>query len=93
MWFKQDDTFDQPYIWMNMKIISNDCGFPYTVESEIYALLWQKMLFESQREVDYMAGLAGISAGLSIGGDSLKFSHWSYNDNIESYLEEIFKVA
>ena len=27
IWFKQDDTFDQPYIWINAKILTNDCNF------------------------------------------------------------------
>ena len=78
---------------MKLKISTNDGGFPYTTESEMYAMLWQKMLFESLREIDYMADLAGISAGISIGADSLKLDHWSYNDNVEAYLEEIFKVV
>lgn len=50
------------------------------------------MLAESLREVDYMADLAGISSGISVGAESLKLSHWSYNDNVESYLSQIFKV-
>ena len=74
-----------------MEITTTDCGFPFTIESEIYAILWEKMLFESQREIDYMADLAGIRAGISVGGTSLNFNHWSYNDNVENYLQEIFK--
>ena len=78
---------------MNLKITTNEGGFPFTLESEIYAILWQRMLFESQREIDFMAGEAGISSGMSIGADFIKFNFWSYNDCVETYLEEIFQLV
>lgn len=40
LWFKQDDTFEQPFVWINMKIKTIDGGYPYTLESGLYSMLW-----------------------------------------------------
>lgn len=31
IFFKQDDTFDQPLVKMDLKICTTDCGFPYSL--------------------------------------------------------------
>jgi len=62
LWFKQDDTFDQPFVSMNCKIYTSDCMFPYTLKSHIYASLWQVMFDEHLREFSYMAEEAGVNS-------------------------------
>jgi secreted Zn-dependent insulinase-like peptidase len=47
------------------------------------------MLGEASRELNYEAGIAGISAGLKV-GTKIQFEHWSYNDKVEPYLKELF---
>ena len=33
VWFKQDDSFDHPYVFAKVKICTNDLNFPRTVDS------------------------------------------------------------
>ena len=66
LWFKQDDTFEQPLVKISCQITTNSCGFPYSTESAVLAMLWQKLLSEHVRELDYMADLAGISTNFGI---------------------------
>jgi secreted Zn-dependent insulinase-like peptidase len=44
LWFKQDDSFSQPQVFMQICIDSNDCDHPYTMKSTLYAALWNSML-------------------------------------------------
>jgi len=37
LWFKQDDSFDVRQVWMQVKIQSNDCDYPYTIQSQLYS--------------------------------------------------------
>lgn len=61
VWFKQDDQFDQPYVYAKVKVQTNDLMFPKTTESHVFIGLWQNMLQEHTRELKYMADMAGIS--------------------------------
>ena len=74
---------------MHIDMDSNDCDWPYTIKSSYYASLWSAMLGEASRELNYEAGIAGISAGLKV-GTKIQFEHWSYNDKVEPYLKELF---
>lgn len=40
LWFKQDDTFDQPFVLLIGKIYTNDSGYPLTTKSIVLANLW-----------------------------------------------------
>lgn len=53
-------------------------------------MLWQKVLSEHVRELDYVADLAGITSNISISSDHLNFSYVSYNDKMEEYLTKVF---
>lgn len=46
---------------------------------------------EALRETDYLAALAGIHTELASSYEYLTFSIVAYNDNVESYLEDVFK--
>ena len=86
LWFKQDDTFEQPLIKINCKIYTNSSNFPYSIDSIVLAMLWQKLVSEHVREMDYVADLAGISAQFSVSTDFINFSYVSYNDKMEEYF-------
>ena len=60
LWHKQDDTFEQPFIFMHAKITCNDCDVPLSSESGLLSYIWIRMLEEHLRELKYMADLAGI---------------------------------
>lgn len=59
VWFKQDDTFEQPFVIIEGKVLTNDCDIALKLESQILSQLWNYMLEESMREMNYMAELAG----------------------------------
>jgi hypothetical protein len=44
LWFKQDDTFDQPLVKAACFIYTRDCGYPDTLKSILLAKLWKKCL-------------------------------------------------
>lgn len=90
LWFKQDDTFEQPLVKLFCQIHTNSCSFPYSTESCVLAMLWQRVLSEHVRELDYVADLAGITSNFSIQSDHLNFSYISYNDKMEEYLTKVF---
>ena len=66
IWFKQDDTFDKPCVFINAKIFIRDCDFGLDPIVNIYANLWKGMLEEHLRERSYMAKKAGIHESLVI---------------------------
>jgi len=55
LWFKQDDTFQKPVITINGRIMTNACGYPFTLQSHILANLWLSVQAEFLRETNYMA--------------------------------------
>lgn len=87
IWFKQDDSFDQPFVSIEGEIQTGDCGFPLKTESRVMSSFWRFCFDEHMREISYMADLAGNSVNYGF-GESLKFSHMAYNDNVEKYLQE-----
>lgn len=91
LFFKQDDQFDQPFIEMRCKLFTIDCDFPKTTESLIFSMMWVNMLNESQREINYMAGLAGIKSQIAPRGDHILVTFDSYNDQVENFVSEFFK--
>mgnify|MGYP006098439763 CR=1 FL=1 len=46
---------------------------------------------EALRETDYLAALAGIEKELASSYEYLTLSIVAYNDNVENYLEDVFK--
>ena len=55
VWFKQDDSFNQPLVMCNLKIYSTDNDHPFNRESKIFIALWSQMLNEHTRELKYTA--------------------------------------
>ena len=43
LFFKQDDTFDQPKVEIRCKIMCSDCDFPSTTESLLFSMMWTTM--------------------------------------------------
>ena len=93
IWFKQDDTFDQPYIWINSKILTGDCNFAIDPQATIYAIFWKGMLEEYLRERSYMAEQAGIHDSLKIHHGYIQLNYTSYNDKVEAYLKDLFSTV
>ena len=60
VWFKQDDTFNQPFVNCKIRFRTNDLQYPSTAESQIFMVLWKACLEEDLREMSYMADLAGL---------------------------------
>lgn len=60
LFFKQDDTFDQPLIYASANVYVEDAGYPKTTMGYVYAIMWNQMFYGSMREDNYMASLAGI---------------------------------
>ena len=55
VWFKQDDSFDQPYVWAKVSLLCNDVNFPENRALKAFIVMWLKMLDEEVRELNYMA--------------------------------------
>lgn len=91
LWFKQDDTFDQAFVKLDMKILTTDCTFPIDPKAYILAKLWNNMIQENLRELLYMADLSGIQSQFHVLNESIKFEYFSYNTNIEKFLSKAFK--
>lgn len=66
LFFKQDDTFDQPLIYASASIYVQDAGYPKTTMGYIYASLWNDMFYGYMREDNYMASLAGIQTSIGM---------------------------
>ena len=60
VFFKQDDSFDQPIVLVNVKIYCNDNNFPQNKKASCFLSLWQNMLEEHLRELKYTARVAII---------------------------------
>ncbi len=92
IWFKQDDTFNQPFAFVQIKIETADCLFPLTPQSQIFSSIWKSCLNESLREIGYMAQLAGQGSGVSLSSDYLTVGFSGYNDGIQNYMQEVMKL-
>ena len=46
VWFKQDDQFDQPYVWAKVQLLSNDIGFPENTAAKTFIVMWIEMFKE-----------------------------------------------
>ena len=55
LWFKQDDQFDQPYVWAKVSLLCNDANFPENKEMKPFISMWLKMVDEEIRELNYTA--------------------------------------
>ena len=80
IWFKQDDQFDQPYVWAKLSLLCNDAGFPESKAIKAFITMWRKMLEEAIRELNYAAEEAGITFKSTWNGESIGFEFFSYND-------------
>ena len=80
IWFKQDDSFDQPFIYFYVRITTRDCGFPSDISSWVLTDIWTQMLDEAFRETEYQASLAGIHAQLMHSDEAVTIRYSSYND-------------
>ncbi|CDW84143.1 insulin-degrading enzyme [Stylonychia lemnae] len=92
VWFKQDDTFDQPFLQVNMKLQTYDCAYPVTALSQMFIVLWKACLLEFNRELSYMGSLAGIGESNGLSMEYLSWTIFSYNDVVVTkYIAETLK--
>ena len=80
VWFKQDDQFDQPYVWAKVSLLCNDVCFPENKAVKVFISMWLKMLDEEVRELNYMAAVAGINFNSTWNAENIGFSFFSYNE-------------
>ena len=79
VWFKRDDTFDQPYVWAKIALLSKDHGFPKNKAISAFIEMWIKMLDEDIRELSYVAHLSGIQFGSTWNEENIGFDLYSFN--------------
>eukprot|EP00347_Sterkiella_histriomuscorum_P004511 403360183 len=92
LWYKQDDTFDQPYVSVNLKFQTIDCQYPSSALSQIFISMWRSCLNEHLRELTYMGQLAGISVNTGLAMEHISWCVYGYNDiNIARYISEVLK--
>lgn len=53
VWFKKDDSFEQPNVEVVVKLCTNFKGYPKNSETQTFATIWAKMLDEHLREIKY----------------------------------------
>ena len=90
VWFKQDDQFDQPYVFAKVRVATNDLDFPRTVQSHIFINLWQTMLQEHNREIKYTGDVAGIAFEQTRSLETLGFQLYCYNEAYDSFFADVF---
>jgi len=78
-------------VFVNVRILTNDCAFPHHKQSVAFTWLWNTMLEEHLRELTYEGGLAGISFNLSVSGEDIRCSLASYNQGYDRFFSEAFK--
>ena len=59
-WFKQDDTFDQPFVWSRVEILCSDIDIKKDLYGKAFIILWIEMIKENCRETNYNASEAGV---------------------------------
>ena len=91
LWYKKDDQFDRPKSQVSMKIYTNDCKLGRTIESRVFAHLWNNIQNEFLREFNYMANCANLSLSVSPMYDNVNFSWYGFNDSMPVYIEESIK--
>ena len=91
VWFKQDDQFNQPFVYAKVKICTNDLNFPRTVESQVFISLWQALLEEHNRETKAAAEVAGIAFGQTRNMEHLGFQLYCYNENYKTFFARVFE--
>lgn len=93
VWFKQDDTFNLPLTFVQLKIETTDLLYPLTTISQAFTVLWKSCLFESLRELNYMANLAGIAYSITLALDHLECYINGYNDeeSLASFISAVLK--
>ena len=60
VWFKQDDTHDQPYVWSRVEILCSDIDIMKDNFGKAFIIMWIEMFKERTRELNYMAKEAGV---------------------------------
>jgi len=91
VWFKQDDTFDHPYVWSKVELFCSDLSFPMNVEVKALMALWSQLLAEDIRELNYNAELAGLEFSTTWNDENLTFHVYSYDDGYVEFYSEVFK--
>jgi secreted Zn-dependent insulinase-like peptidase len=69
---------------------STDNDFPVDSRSSVFIALWQNMLNEYLRELNYTALLARINFGQTYTSNSFGFSINSYNQNYFQFFAKAF---
>ena len=60
VWFKQDDTHDQPYVWSCVEILCSDIDIMKDNFGKAFIIMWIEMFKERTRELNYMAKEGGV---------------------------------
>ena len=90
VWFKQDDTHDQPYVWSRVEILCSDIDIMKDNFGKAFIVMWIEMFKERTRELNYMAKEAGVKFTIQWTTESLLLSVYGYNESFEKYYEQIF---
>jgi secreted Zn-dependent insulinase-like peptidase len=91
VWFKQDDSFNQPFVWARVRLLTTDCDFSRTPKSLIFFSLWNHLMKECMREENYMSGLAGSSLITLQFPDYFGFQLVCYNFSHKIVIDKLFK--
>lgn len=90
IWFKQDDTFDQPLVKIACFMYTRDGGYPDSLRSILLAKLWKKCLKQHVNDMADMAFQAGIKSNVSVTSKYIRLNYQCYNDKISEYLSYLF---
>lgn len=90
VYFKQDDKFDQPYVYAKFMMYCSDLDFSESKEADMFASLWQFMLEEEFRELQYTGLVASISFSQSKFPYAVGFNFRAFNQNFVAFFAEAF---
>ena len=76
-----------PKVVTKLKIYTNDCLYTQKPEGRVFAHVWNEVVKEHLREINYMADLAKLEFNMTIDIDTVDLTWSGYNDSMANYIQ------
>ena len=88
LWYKKDDKFKKPKGIVAAKIYTDDLQFGSSPQTQVFSLVWQRILQESLREFSYMAECAKLNFNITLTRDNVDLQWSGFNDSLVNFVGE-----
>lgn len=86
LWYLRDNQFNVPKAVVNLRIYCNDENYSKSARTEILARLWNMILENHVREINYLAQTAYLSGDVSFAPNGLEVSFSGFSDSVPTYI-------